>query len=91
MPARSKLSKLMDDTSVAYIEAYAEDKEFHGLRLLTVARTEVCCAELYGRSAKDYPMKTGKSPPTRYTKRLLSKRVVDRNMVRVVAAAAAAF
>ena len=45
MQARSKLSKLMDDTSVAYVEANAEDKESHGL--LTV-----------GRSAKDYSTKT---------------------------------
>ena len=55
MPARTKLSKLMGDTSVAYAEANAEDKESHGL--LTVAQK---CVELCGRSAKDYSTKTGK-------------------------------
>ena len=55
MPARSELSLRMDDTSVTYVEANADDKEFSGLGTL-----DEKCVKLYDRSAEDYSMKTGK-------------------------------
>ncbi len=81
MPARSKLSKLIDDTKVAYVEVNAEVKEFRGL--LAVPQK---CAKLYGRSvvtvklSKEGSFNNEKSPKTLNTKRFLFKRIMERNM-----------
>lgn len=90
MAARSQLSKDMEKEVSAYIKANPDDMEFGSL--LTVAQKSV---KLYDRSAEDFSLKLNKfstevdldkqkSPSTRNTKRRLFKRIMDRNMERLL-------